>query len=203
MTSHHPTTIALTGGIACGKSETGRILAEQGFAVLDTDLLAHELMRGGTAVFLKVVERFGEQVVGADGNLDRAVLGRIVFEDPAARDALNRMVHPAVIEAAEQWKAAQTGDAAVMVPLLFEAGWVDEWDAIICVSADDETVFQRLEKRGLNRTEAACRMAAQMPLQEKKRRSDFTVENNGTLDALRNEVLSVLACIRSKRNADE
>lgn len=202
MTSHQSITLALTGGIACGKSETGRILAEQGFAVLDTDLLAHDLMKPGTLVFQKVIERFGEKVIGADGALNRAVLGRIVFDDSSARSELNRMVHPAVIEAAEQWKTAQSGDAAVMVPLLFETDWTDGWDVIVCVSADEETVFRRLEKRGLSRVEAISRIEAQMPLHEKEKRSDFIINNSGTLDALHYEVCSMLKCIRNQRNTE-
>lgn len=203
MTSHQPIILALTGGIACGKSEAGRILEEQGFAVLDTDLLAHQLMKAGTPLFQNVVERFGIQVVGGDGELDRKVLGKIVFEDPAARADLNRLTHPAVIEAAEGWKAEQTGDAAVMVPLLFEVGWVDGWDAVVCVSADEETVLRRLEKRGLNSADAMRRIAAQMLVSEKEKRSDFTVKNSGTLNALREEVLRMLECIRKQRKPDE
>jgi dephospho-CoA kinase len=203
MTSHQPIILALTGGIACGKSEAGRILEKQGFAVLDTDLLAHELMRSGTPLFQQIVERFGNSVVGVDGELDRAVLGRIVFEHPEALTDLNRLVHPRVIEAAEQWKSAQAADAVVMVPLLFETGWSDGWDAVVCVSADKETVFQRLEKRGFGREEAQRRIAAQMPLSEKEDRSDFTIENCGSLDALCQEVLSVLECIRNQRKTHE
>lgn len=203
MTSHSSITLAVTGGIACGKSETGRILAQQGFAVLDTDVLAHQLMKAGTPVFQQVTDRFGRQVVGTDGEIDRAALGRIVFDDPAARETLDRMVHPAVMEAAEQWEQEQAGDAAVLVPLLFEAGWDDGWDAVICVSADEKAVFQRLEKRGLSRAEAARRIAAQMPLKEKEKRADFIIENNGSPEALRDEVIHVLECIRRQRNDDE
>lgn len=198
MTSHQSIILALTGGIACGKSEAGRILSEEGFAVLDTDALAHGAMKSGSAVFKDVVGRFGEKVVGTDGELDRAVLGKIVFDDPAAREDLNRMVHPAVMAAAELWKTEQAGDAAVMVPLLFEIGWTDGWDAVVCVSADEQTVFQRLEKRGLDKNGARKRMAAQMPLNEKEKKSDFILKNNETLDTLRDETLKVLEAVRSR-----
>jgi dephospho-CoA kinase len=203
MTSHQPIILALTGGIACGKSETGRILAQEGFAVLDTDILAHELMVPGTPVFQKVVGRFGQGVVGAGGGLDRTVLGKIVFDDPAALQDLNSLVHPAVIQAAEQWKTAQTDDAVVLVPLLFETGWVSGWDAIVCVSTDPSIVFQRLEKRGLNDDEVRKRLAAQMPLTEKEKQADFIIRNNETLDALRNETLRVLERVRRRGNDHE
>ena len=196
MTSHQSIIFALTGGIACGKSEAGRILTEEGFAVLDTDTLAHDLMKSGSAVFDDVVERFGREIVGADGELDRAVLGKFVFDNPAALEDLNRMVHPAVREAVEQWKVEQTGDAVVMIPLLFEAGWTEGWDAIVCISADEDQVFQRLEKRGLSGDEARKRIAAQMPLNEKEKKSDFILKNNETLDALRNETHRVLEAVR-------
>ncbi len=203
MTSHQPIILALTGGIACGKSETGRILTEEGFAVLDTDRLAHEMMSSGTPVFEQVVKQFGMSIVGMDGEIDRAELGKIVFANPDAQEALNRLVHPAVIDAAEQWKVQQAGDAAVMVPLLFEAGWTNGWSAIVCVSANEQCVFQRLEKRGLSEAEARKRIAAQMPLAEKNKKSDFIIENNDTLDALRNKTLTVLEAIRSRGNDHE
>lgn len=198
MTSHQPIILALTGGIACGKSETGRILTEEGFAVLDVDTLAHKLMAAGMPVFQRVVSRFGDGVVGVDGEIDRQALGRIVFRDPEALKELNALVHPEVIEEAEQWKARQSGDCAVLIPLLFEAGWTKGWTAIICVSAGEETIFQRLEKRGLSRDEARIRISAQMPLREKEKRSDFIIENNDTLDVLREKTRAVLEAIRSK-----
>jgi len=203
MTSHQSIILALTGGIACGKSEAGRILAKEGFSVLDTDILAHEVMTAGSPVFEKVLERFGTSIVGTDGEIDRAELGKIVFGDPPAREAINRLVHPAVIEAAEKWEKSRVGDAAVLIPLLFEAGWTTGWDAIICISADEQCVFQRLEKRGLSEEDARKRIAAQMPLREKEKRSDFILKNNETLDALRNETLAVLDAIRSRGNDHE
>lgn len=197
MTSHQSIILGLTGGIACGKSEVGRILQQNGFAVLDTDTLAHDLMRVGTPVFKKLVERFGKSVVGSDGEIDRCALGKLVFDALAAREALNALVHPAVIEEAEKWKAKQTGDAAVMIPLLFEAGWTEGWSAVICVSAEEETVFQRLEKRGLSQDEARKRISAQMPLSEKKKQADFNIDNNDTLDALREKIIAIINAIRS------
>jgi len=203
MRSHQPIILAVTGGIACGKTEAGRILAEEGFAVLDTDGLAHEVMKAGTPVFERVVEQFGKTILNADGNVDRAKLGQLIFDDPNQRAVLNRLVHPAVIEAAEQWKTEQHSDAVVLVPLLFEAGWTEGWDAIVCVSADEENIFQRLEKRGLSEDEARKRIAAQMPLAEKEAKADFIIRNNETLNALRDETLKVIECVRSRGNAHE
>ena len=203
MRSHQPIILAVTGGIACGKSETGRILSEEGFAVLDTDLLAHNMMKAGTPIFERVVEHFGKTILRADGEIDRTQLGNLVFSDSAARETLNRLVHPALIQAAEQWKREQPGDAAILVPLLFEAGWTEGWDAIVCVSAEEENIFQRLEKRGLSEDEAQQRIAAQMPLAEKEAQADFIIRNNETLNALRDETLKVIECIRSRGNEHE
>lgn len=203
MTSHQPIILAVTGGIACGKTEAGRILAQEGFEVLDTDELAHEVVKAGTPVYERVVEQFGTSILSADSEIDREKLGHLVFADPAARETLNGLVHLAVIQAAEQWKREQPGDAAILVPLLFEAGWTEGWDAILCVSADEQNVFQRLEKRGLNEDEARKRIAAQMPLTEKEEKSDFIIKNNETLNALREKTLQVVKCIRSQGNEHE
>lgn len=198
--------VGITGGIACGKTEVGRLFSKEGFDVLDTDVLAHEIMKQGTVVYREVVERFGCSVIGEDGELNRSVLGQIVFNDPSALKRLNKMVHPAVKKAAEAWKAEQKKAgrcAAVLIPLLFEADWTEGWDAILCVSADEKKVFQRLEKRGLNPNEARKRIAAQLPLAEKEAAANFVIKNSGTLDELEVETLHVIECIQRMRNPHE
>ena len=141
--------LGVTGGIACGKSEVGRILNEMGYAVCDADRVAHELMKKGTPVFDQVVDRFGTQILADDGEIFRPILGELVFKDPAEREALNGLVHPAVRESLDQWISGKRGaweNAAVLIPLLFESGMQDlEWDAVLCVSSHETDVFQRLE----------------------------------------------------------
>jgi dephospho-CoA kinase len=179
--------IGLTGGIASGKSEVGRILEKEGAAVLDTDEVAHDLVRSGTPVFREVVEWFGQDIVGADGEIDRAVLGAKVFADPRARRALEAIVHPHVIRVLRGWleDVTATGrDAVALVPLLFEVEVEGPWDAVICVVAPEEAVLERLRRRGLSAEDARRRMSAQMPAQEKARRSDYVVSNEGSLDSL-------------------
>jgi len=198
MSSHQPIILAVTGGIACGKTEAGRILFEEGFSVLDTDCLAHDLMKAGMPVFKGVVEQFGKSILNPAGEIDRAKLGAVVFDHSAAREALNGIVHPSVITVAEEWKSKQVGDAAVLVPLLFEAGWTKGWDAVLCVVSKEETVFQRLKNRGLSEDEARKRIAAQMPLAEKEAKADFVLKNNETLSGLREETLRVIERIRSQ-----
>ena len=202
MNSPQAVILGITGGIACGKTETGRILSAEGFKVLDSDFLAHELMAKGRSVYAAVVKYFGDEILAEDGEIDRARLGKIVFADPQAREALNRLVHPAVIKAAKEWieecREAQE-DAAVLVPLLFEAGWTEGWDAVICVTAPEEQIFQRLEKRGMSNEEARNRIAAQMPQPEKAARADFIIENGGTPDALRSRIASLVEEIRCEK----
>lgn len=204
MNSPKSIILGITGGIACGKTETGRILSAEGFKVLDSDFLAHELMGKGHSVYGAVVEYFGGEILAADGEIDRQKLGKKVFADPVARETLNRLVHPAVIAAAQEWIAecreAQE-DAAVLVPLLFEAGWTEGWDAVICVTAPEEQVFQRLEKRGIPENDARKRIAAQMLQTEKAAKADFVVENGGTPGMLRDRIMNVVEKIRcEKRN---
>ena len=199
MNSPHSIILGITGGIACGKTEIGRILSSEGFKVLDSDFLAHELMGKGRPVYAAVVKQFGDGILAEDGEVDRVRLGEKVFDNLPAREALNRLVHPAVIAEAQEWietcREAQE-DAAVLVPLLFEAGWTDGWDAVICVTASDEQVFQRLEKRGLSHDEARKRIAAQMPQAEKAEVADGVIQNDGTLEMLRRRIMDLIEAIR-------
>jgi dephospho-CoA kinase len=180
--------LGITGGIACGKSEVGRILREMGFRICDADHVAHALMAEGTPVHRAVVKCFGEQVLAADGSISRPTLGRMVFDDPDLLQQLNRLIHPAVKAVLEQWisdRRANGDNAAVQLPLLFESGMNTlDWDAIICVSSSEEQVRERLRQRGMNDLEARKRMAAQMPLKEKENLSDRVIHNFGTMQEL-------------------
>lgn len=187
--------IGITGGVACGKSAVGRLLEAAGWDVLDADDVAHRCMRPGGPVFRNVVKRFGRDILADDGMIDRGKLGRRVFADESERRALNRLVHPVVLAECRQWRdarAAEGADAAVMLPLLFETGETDGWDAIVCVAANEEKAIERMARRGLNRDAARARWRAQMPLDEKIQRSDIVIENNGTLDELKERVWNAL-----------
>ncbi len=193
--------IGVTGGIACGKSEVGRILEHAGVAVLDTDRVAHEAMAPGQAAYRRVVDYFGRAVVAADGTIDRSRLGAVVFADPDARRALNERVHPEVRRRWRDWVArmrAQDRVAAVIIPLLYEVGADTGWDAIICVAADERVARERLMERGLGEEQIRQRWASQMPVADKVRKADYVIENNGTLDELETRTLKVLQQILSK-----
>ena len=191
--------IGITGGIACGKSEAGRILESIGIKVCDADRVAHQQMIPGTPVYSDIVRVFGRKVLGEDGLVDRGTLGQIVFDDPEALRRLNELVHPAVLEAIQSWLSEQQGLCAVMVPLLFEVGWEAMWDAVVCVAASEENVMARLGKRGFSAEESRRRIEAQMALSEKISRADYVIYNDGTLAEFRESTLSVVDRIKCER----
>lgn len=193
--------IGITGGIACGKSEVGRILERAGVAVLDTDRVAHEAMAPGQEAYRRVVDYFGPAVVAEDGTIDRGRLGDRVFADPGARQALNERVHPEVRRRWRDWVArmrAENRVAAVIIPLLYEVGADTGWDAVICVASEDRVARERLMKRGLSEEQIRQRWASQMSIGEKMRKADYVIENNGTIRELETRTLEVLQQISSK-----
>jgi len=185
--------IALTGGIACGKSALADFLSELGCAVLDTDSLVHALEGPGGAAVLPIVSVFGQCVQAADGGINRQLLGQVVFADEPARLRLNRIVHPLVQTDLTRW-LDQPGDChkVAVIPLLFETGWTAGWDAVVCVTCAEAEQIRRLRARGLSETESRARMAAQFPLAEKMRRSTHVVWNDGTLESLRREAVRLM-----------
>ena len=179
--------VALTGGIACGKSTVADFWRRWGAEVLDADHVAHALIARGGACVEAVVQAFGDRVRAADGGVDRRVLGSIVFADAAAREKLNALLHPAVIRRMQAWaeEVRREGRIGVaVVPLLFEAGMENGWDAVICVASGEQTMLERLEHRGLLPQEAKARMDSQWPVRRKMECADHGIENNGSLAEL-------------------
>jgi dephospho-CoA kinase len=188
-------TIGLIGGIASGKSTVGRLLAEQGAALIEADALAHEVL-GERAVRDALVERWGPEILATDGQVNRRELaGRVFGEDEAAaaeRRFLEGLVHPRVrvrLREAVQRHAKSGGRAAVLdVPLLLDVGWEDECDLVVMVDAPREARLARAAGRGWDAAELAHREAAQLPMSEKRRRADAVIENGGGLNDLREKV---------------
>ncbi|MGN0860556.1 MAG: dephospho-CoA kinase [Candidatus Spyradosoma sp.] len=184
-------TIGLTGGIGCGKSSVLPAFEKIGFAVIDTDKIASGIHSDPD--FRRFArERFGEDLFDSAGALRRDALAKIVFSDPAALADLEAFMHPRI---RAEWKARVAASPArkiaVEVPLLFEKNYESDFDATVCVAASEDVQFSRLEKRGLPRARARERVAAQLPLQEKIRRADFVVFNDGSrgfLDAQAREI---------------
>lgn len=175
--------LAITGGIACGKSLVGGLLTAHAIPVCDTDILAHQAMVSGGEIYKSLVARYGPTILLASGEINRSRLGQLVFQDAREREYLNRIIHPPVMAAWRQWLAAQTGQrcAAVLIPLLYEVGAAEEWDAVICVSSPEPLQRQRLRQRGLTDEEISLRLNAQWPIAAKMERADFVIANCGTI----------------------
>jgi dephospho-CoA kinase len=192
------TNIALTGGIACGKSLVGTYLAEQGVAVCEADDLAHSILKKGNPTFDKVLSAFGQDIVGTDGEVDRSILGNIVFSDAAALKKLNSIIHPEVKHALGEWLDLQKDIACAIVPLLYEADMDHDWDAIVAVSSARTVQMERLSQRGRSERDAHSRIEAQMQVGRKMELVDFVIVNNGTKDLLKRQTLAVLNNIRRR-----
>ncbi len=185
--------LALTGNIASGKSTVASLLAAHGATIVDADLLAREAVAPGTAGLDAVVERFGPQVLQADGTLDRAALRQRVFNDAAAREALNGIVHPAVrrLRDAAVQTAHARGDRVIIsdIPLLFEVGLEHAFDGVIVVDAPPaERLARMMRDRGLSEADAQAMIDAQWPSDRKRAGATWIVDNTGSRDALAAQV---------------
>lgn len=192
--------VALTGGIATGKSHVRALMEAAGVPTIDADVLARDAVAPGSPGLAAVIERFGPDVLDAAGALDRRRLGEIVFADPAARQALERIVHPIVQRAIRDWFAtldARRHPVAVAdIPLLFETGREGEFDAVVVTACDERTQLRRIVTRdGLSEEEARARVAAQMPLAEKIARADYVVRTDGPLADTEAQVRRILDTI--------
>lgn len=196
--------VALTGGIATGKSHILTRMHERGVATIDSDTLAREAVAPGTAGLAAVVDRFGAALLKADGALDRAALGRIVFADPAARRDLEAIVHPHVRSATDAWFAtldpARNRFAVADIPLLFEVGRDNDFDVVIVAACDPDTQLRRIMHRdGVSEPEARQRLAAQWPIAEKVARADYVIHTDGSYDDTNRQTDEILAALASGR----
>ena len=196
--------VGLTGGIGSGKSTVSALLAERGAVVVDADAIVRELQQPGTPVFRAIVERFGDEVVAADGTLDRGAVAGRVFSDRESLAALNAIVHPAVGEEIRRRIAEQADTDRVVVldvPLLVEGRGYDT-AAVIVVDVPQETAVQRVvEHRGMDEADARARMANQASREERLARADLVVDNSGTPEDLRQEVDRVWEEIQRRKAA--
>ncbi len=180
--------IALTGGIASGKSTIARRLAEHGAVVVDADQIVRDVQQPGSAVLQRIAEVFGTEVITPDGALDRAALGSRVFGDPEQLARLNAIVHPAVrAESQRRFEAAIDDDPSAVVvydvPLLVEARVDDPWDLIVVAHAPAEVRRRRLvELRGLDERSARERIDAQVSDDERRAVADVVIDTGGSLD---------------------
>jgi dephospho-CoA kinase len=186
-------TIALTGGIGTGKSAVAALLRERGVTVIDADEAVRTVQARGSEGLARMVEAFGPSILTSEGELDRARMAAIAFADPEARRRLEEITHPLVRlwMAERQREAMERGEAVVVhdIPLLFEARGPAGFDAVLVVYAPEDVAVRRLiEQRGMSEQEARARIAAQMPIDEKRRLATHVIDNTGARDTLRGEV---------------
>ncbi|MFA5889568.1 MAG: dephospho-CoA kinase [Actinomycetota bacterium] len=184
--------VGLTGGIGAGKSTVSGMLAAHGAVVVDADRIARDVVEPGTPAFRRIVERFGPDVVRPDGTLDRARLASRVFEDDAARDELNAIVHPEVMRViASRVEELKDGGSVVVldVPLLLEIGGGEGLDCVVVVEADEDARIDRVvNDRGMSARDVRARIAAQASSQQRRALADVVLSNDGTPEELRTQV---------------
>jgi dephospho-CoA kinase len=184
----------LTGGVASGKSTVARVLEGLGAGIIDADRVGHELLRRPHPAYQEVVRRFGSEILDPTGEIDRKRLGAVVFADPAKLRDLNAILHPPIIARVEELAAqhhAKNPGAVVVIDaaLLFEAGIGRRFTKVLVVWCRPEQQIERLmAKTGLSRQEAEQRIAAQLPVAEKRWRADFEIDSSGSLEHTRAQV---------------
>lgn len=183
--------VGLTGGIASGKSEVSALLVEHGAVVIDADLLAREVVAPGTSGIADIVIAFGPDVLDEEGGLDRTALAGRVFNDRAARQRLEAIIHPRVRARAAELEASAPNDAVVVhdIPLLVETAQAGRFDAVVVVDCPRDVQVQRLTtQRKMSRAEAESRIAAQATREQRLAVADHVIANDGSLEGLREGV---------------
>ena len=193
--------VALTGGIATGKSHCLKLFAAASVPTIDADRLAHDAIAPGTPGHAAVVERFGSGIVTEGGAIDRPALAAVVFGDATARRDLEAIVHPRVYRAIGDWFGALGDRGEPMgiadIPLLYETGRDIDYDTVIVASCPPAMQVERLMQRsGLSRAEAEARLAAQLPIDAKAAKADYVIDTSGTLEETDNQVRSLLEALR-------
>ena len=189
--------VGLTGGIASGKSTVASMLRDLDCPVLDADTLGHELLEQGQDAYNEVVSEFGREILDAHGNVDRGKLGPIIFADAQKRARLNQILHPRILDVVRKWFAAldQIGGpdlAVVEAALIIEAGYNKELDRVIVCWCPPEQQLQRLVERGQTPEQAKLRIAAQMPMEEKRRLADEAIDCSGSIEETEHQVMEAV-----------
>lgn len=191
--------LGVTGGIGMGKSACGQLLRERGVPLIDTDVLAHELVRPGEPALQEIVDAFGPDMVDPSGALRRGELARKIFSSASDRQRLEGILHPRIrtrwVSQVDAWAEEGRLFAAVIIPLLFETGAQAEVDVTLCIACSAETQHARLTTRGWSEDQIKRRIAAQLPAVRKMEMADYVVWSEGSMDlhaAQLDRVLSLL-----------
>ncbi|MCX2186761.1 dephospho-CoA kinase [Limosilactobacillus pontis] len=196
--------IGLTGGIASGKSTVSALLRQAGIPVIDADQVARQVQRPGSVALDKLAAAFGPAIIAPDGSLNRQQLGQRVFDDPAARQELDRIVQAlikdTIWQAVDNLRRQGVANVVLDVPLLFEAGYDTDCDLVVVVRVSPATELRRLMARnGYSRAAAQARIAAQLPLSVKVAKADVVIDNDGSLEETRRQVAQLVEDLRGTR----
>ena len=177
--------IGITGGIGMGKSAVSDYLVRKGELVIDTDVLARQLVEPGQPALREIESAFGSGVFNSDGTVNRSALAKVIFTDPEKRQTLENILHPRIRDAWRAWAQTRARECAtravVVIPLLFETAAEKELDLIICVAASARTQTQRLRARGWNDQEIAARIASQHSIRDKMEKANRVIWNDSSL----------------------
>ena len=200
--------VGLTGGIATGKSTVAAMLRQLGATVIDADEATRAVEARGTEGLRMLAREFGPGIITPDGDLDRGRLAEIAFKDPEARQRLNGIVHPLVRQwmAERQQEAVQRGDPVVVldIPLLFESRGAGAFETVVLVYAPEALQVRRLVNlRGMSEAQARARIAAQIPIESKRRMATHVIENTGGMDDLQAQVEQLWVEIRARGRSDD
>ncbi|EAV9985905.1 dephospho-CoA kinase [Listeria monocytogenes] len=190
-------TIGLTGSVATGKSTVSNMIQQAGIPLVDADIAARKVVEPGTEGLKEIVAYFGEEILLADGTLNRAKLGEIIFKDKEKREKLNEITHPRVkdymLEARERFFGAGEELVFFDIPLLFESHLESLVDQIVVVWTTPETELKRLmERNNLTKEDALRRIESQMGIDEKARKADFVIDNNQSLEKTQKQVYTFI-----------
>ena len=182
--------IGLTGGIGSGKSTVARFLAKLGAVIIDADKVGHEALQPDNEAYRQAVAAFGRQIIAADGNIDRARLGRLIFDNPEALAKLNRIMHPPMYNIVEtqleEYRRQGVGVAVIDAPVLLEAGWDSLGGEIWVTAAAEPTVLQRIKGRmALPEAEILARISSQLPAEERTKHASKVIDTDCSLKELK------------------
>jgi dephospho-CoA kinase len=195
--------VALTGGIATGKTYVREKFESLGVPTIDADVLARDAVRPSSPTLQLVVDRFGRGILLPDGTLDRTALAAIIFADDQARKDLEAIIHPTVYTAIAAWllRLAQKGAPPIAVadiPLLYETASAGQFDRVVVSWCTEDKQIQRVVQRdGLTEADVRQRLAAQIPIKEKVRRADYVIDTNGSFENTERQVVDVLRQLRN------
>lgn len=197
--------IGLTGGIATGKSTVSAILENAGALIIDADRIAREAVKKGQPAYREIVEHFGETVLLPDGEINRSVLGDIIFNAPGKKQLLNKIVHPYVRKETHRQlqQIGRTEPNAIVIldiPLLIEAEMDKDLSEVIVVYVPEHIQIERLVQRdGISEADALARVRSQMPIEEKKEKATIVVDNSGSKENTRRQTLKIFQRLKDKQ----